>query len=227
MSHLLARLVERTRGTLPRVEPIIAPRFAPAPINEIATEVEAPAAVRSRATQAALPNETPARPSVRQGIEPPRGEESRREEVAAPRPEQFLVPQQTHPSYSSPSVVRRASPEEIGAPPRPNEASPEQSVAEAAATRPGSAPPATTQPSRILVAGGVDPGHPSAMPGTRRAAGIQPNESQNEPPIVRVTIGRIEVRAETPAPPPRKTPSPPRPTLSLDTYLKERKEGRR
>src|SRR5438093_1643798 len=42
MSHFLARLVERARGTAPRVEPVLAPRFAPAPIVEIASEVEAP-----------------------------------------------------------------------------------------------------------------------------------------------------------------------------------------
>ena len=42
MSHFLARLVERARGTAPRVEPIVAPRFAPTPIVEIASEVETP-----------------------------------------------------------------------------------------------------------------------------------------------------------------------------------------
>ena len=42
MSHFLARLVERARGTAARVEPIVAPRFAPTPIVEIASEVEAP-----------------------------------------------------------------------------------------------------------------------------------------------------------------------------------------
>jgi hypothetical protein len=64
------------------------------------------------------------------------------------------------------------------------------------------------------------------VPASRTAA-IQPNDSHTEPPVVRVTIGRIEVRAETPASSPRKTSAPARPTLSLDTYLKERKEGRR
>ena len=42
MSHFLARLVERARGTAARVEPIVAPRFAPTAIVEIASEVEAP-----------------------------------------------------------------------------------------------------------------------------------------------------------------------------------------
>jgi hypothetical protein len=50
------------------------------------------------------------------------------------------------------------------------------------------------------------------------------NESR-EAPIVRVTIGRIDVRA-APAPP-RKPPLARGPALTLDAYLKERKEGRR
>jgi hypothetical protein len=48
----------------------------------------------------------------------------------------------------------------------------------------------------------------------------------SSPPAVRVTIGRVEVRAvQPPAPPP---PSAPRgPALSLDDYLKQRSEGLR
>ena len=44
MTHFLARLVERARGTAPHVEPLIAPRFASDPPMEITTEVEWPAA---------------------------------------------------------------------------------------------------------------------------------------------------------------------------------------
>ena len=49
------------------------------------------------------------------------------------------------------------------------------------------------------------------------------------PPIVRVTIGRVEVRARMPAAPPAPAPAPRRrePTLSLTDYLKQRDEGRR
>jgi hypothetical protein len=52
-----------------------------------------------------------------------------------------------------------------------------------------------------------------------------------EPPIVHVTIGRIEVRAMMDAPvPARAVPAPisaAAPRLSLDQYLRERSEGRR
>jgi hypothetical protein len=53
-----------------------------------------------------------------------------------------------------------------------------------------------------------------------------PNAPANEPPV-RVTIGRIEVRAVTPpAPQPRPRPERPGP-LSLNDYLEQRREGRR
>src|SRR5262245_5944129 len=40
MSHFLARLVDRARGTAPRVEPLVKPRFAPAPIFEVGPDAE-------------------------------------------------------------------------------------------------------------------------------------------------------------------------------------------
>jgi hypothetical protein len=52
------------------------------------------------------------------------------------------------------------------------------------------------------------------------------------PPIINVTIGRIEVRAPVAAPPspaPRSEaarPEPPRPAVSLETYLERRADGR-
>jgi len=46
------------------------------------------------------------------------------------------------------------------------------------------------------------------------------------PPIIRVTIGRVEVRAAAPPAPPVRLPER-QPTLSLDDYLVARREGRR
>jgi hypothetical protein len=63
------------------------------------------------------------------------------------------------------------------------------------------------------------PGVPEQLP---IAAGAPP-----APPTVRVTIGRVEVRAVFPAPEPsRPAPSPP-PRLTLAEYLKQRREGAR
>lgn len=47
-----------------------------------------------------------------------------------------------------------------------------------------------------------------------------------EPPIIRVTIGRIEVRAAAPPAPPAETAAPPKPKMSLDEYLRQH-NGRR
>ena len=47
-------------------------------------------------------------------------------------------------------------------------------------------------------------------------------------PSIKVTIGRIEVRAIQAAEPRRIQPSPsPQPRLSLDEYLRKRREGKR
>jgi hypothetical protein len=50
--------------------------------------------------------------------------------------------------------------------------------------------------------------------------------SSTSPPIVRVTIGRIEVRAvQSPAPTPKPAKPPPEPKLSLQEYLHKRERG--
>jgi hypothetical protein len=93
----------------------------------------------------------------------------------------------------------------------------------------GIAPPAPVRargeptPSALPVIG--DHG-PRITPRARRGPAARPGP---EAPSIRVTIGRIEVRAEfvTPAP----APAPARPlrpsSLSLDDYLRQRREGQR
>jgi hypothetical protein len=72
---------------------------------------------------------------------------------------------------------------------------------------------------------------PWTMAGNSRAVHSrrdQSGEFNSEAPIIRVSIGRIDVRAQFPAAP---SPSPartPRPAaLSLDEYLRQRREGKR
>ena len=68
----------------------------------------------------------------------------------------------------------------------------------------------------------------SAPPEPWGATEELPEVSGNPAPIVNIRIGRIEVRADpTSAPPPRKTARAPEPRLSLDAYLKARREGAR
>jgi hypothetical protein len=64
--------------------------------------------------------------------------------------------------------------------------------------------------------------------GDRSARSIPPIASKLAAPIIRVTIGRVDVRAEFPAPAaPAATRRAEAPSLSLDDYLKLRNEGKR
>src|SRR5215471_19152159 len=138
MSHFLARLVGRARGTAPRAEPIIAPRFASAPITEIGTEIEAPAPVPSRKKETVSQNEALTQKPVRQQIGSPQTEEARREKAAEPSDSQkLLVPQKISVAEQSEPIVRRVGPEEIIASPVGNSAGPERVTPTRQATEPG------------------------------------------------------------------------------------------
>jgi len=68
---------------------------------------------------------------------------------------------------------------------------------------------------------------PEAMPPASTAA--DPTAAAPSPPVIRVSIGRVEVRAVMlPTPPmPRSRAARPSATLSLDEYLKSRQRGQR
>ena len=89
--------------------------------------------------------------------------------------------------------------------------------------RPSERRPGTVEPSIRPARVGVDAPRIEAdgHAGRERAA--------DEPPVIRVTIGRVEVRAVSPpvraTPPP--APRPRQPSLSLGDYLTQRGEGRR
>ena len=67
----------------------------------------------------------------------------------------------------------------------------------------------------------------SPTPLARRSArpGALAHDGAPEPPVVQVSIGRIEVRAVTPAGPAPPRPSAPAPAMSLDEYLRSRRGG--
>jgi len=208
MTHFLARLVERARGTAPRIEPIIAPRFAPAPVVEITSQSEASPPGRGEpgppeAIESANPE------VVRQKkIEPPGREEESTGKSIQPLHESLLVLPETV-SLEAPPVVRRTKTESQRVSVLRNGAVREASSSRSKVVRPGSAIPAKT--TREI----------------ERAVEL-PNEPRTEAPIVRVTIGRIEVRAvPAPATPARKPSRASEPKLTLDAYLKSRKEGSR
>lgn len=225
MSHFLARLVERARGTVVRVEPIVAPRFAPTPIVEIASEVETPRPERGdqqptveeiSSLRAVVQQEAPTKKA-----EPKTLPESDNSSHAAPsrftlahkaslpqRPEKLLVPVEMN-AMDSMAFVRPSPSADQSVPTVKNGTVTRNSFAISRSKRPQPATPPTTT-SRIF-----------------ERDLLTPNGRSEQPPIVRVTIGRIDVRATPPAVPSRKPSARSEPKLTLDAYLKSRKEGAR
>jgi hypothetical protein len=210
MSHFLARLVERARGTAPRVEPLVTPWFSPTPIVEIASEVETPPLERSdqrstveerSSSRAVVQQETPAEKAeakVRQSEKP----------SLPQQPEKLLVPVEMSAVNSTP-FVRPSPSDDRPVPTLKNGMVWRNSFTPSRSKRPRPATPLTTRPrsfERDL---------------------LTPNESSEQPPIVRVTIGRIDVRATPPTVPSRKSPARSEPKLTLDAYLKSRRESTR
>jgi len=204
MSHFLGRLVERARGTASRVEPIIAPRFAPVPTAEAAPETEA--APKSNGEKMPPPDKPLLLPVAAQEAEPAPPHVDAAEAPIEVVQETLLVPPGI-PEAPAPFVVTQTKIVEHDAPPaRPSAIQPVRSHSRAQVPR-----PLASQPVRV-----------------RQPSPVLPNDHSAEPPIVKVTIGRIEVRAAPPpAPTPRKTALPSPPKLTLDAYLKSRKEGAR
>jgi hypothetical protein len=89
-------------------------------------------------------------------------------------------------------------------------------------------PPELSQGRRPPIAVTVLPQRIPVQP-TAGEASEAPTVSPPTAPIIRVNIGRIEVRAVMPSPQATARPAPSRPasTLSLEDYLKQRREGRR
>jgi hypothetical protein len=212
MSHFLARLVERARGTAPRVEPVFAPRFGPTPIVEIASEVETPPVERSDQRPTVEEKSSP-RAVVQQ--EAPSGKAEakvlRKSETSSlpQQPEKLLVPVEMS-AVDSPVFVRPTPSTDRPVPAVKNGMVRRNSFTASRSKRPPPATPVTTT-SRNL----------------ERDYLLTPNESSEQPPIVRVTIGRIDVRATPPAVPSRKASTHSGPKLTLDAYLKSRREGTR
>jgi hypothetical protein len=211
MSHFLARLVERARGTAARVEPAIAPRFAPTPIVEIASQVEASPPER-RDRQPNVEKVSSPRPVIEQEAPAQKTEAKAIAGLEKPSPPQqspkLLVPAEMS-AVDSRTVVRQFQTREQLVPVARNSVVGKELHVPSPSRRPGSATPATTTSRKS-----------ERQPAT-------PNESPEQPPIVRVTIGRIDVRATRPAAQSRKSSTRSEPKLTLDAYLKSRREGTR
>jgi hypothetical protein len=226
MTHFLARLVERARGTGPRVEPIVAPRFAPSPFAEIASEVEP--FPRSPEIASKVEVSPLARPETRGPETPVKASEPfvRGEKTPAGTPKAAELIESAAQAVPEPLLVTSHPPDnEVARPP--------------ADARENGRPGRDGLLAVQLIPQVVRQGNPTHQRRATFRSSVRPDRSgeslaegkepaSNDRPIARVTIGRIEVRAEpAPAPPPRKTTPHSVPKLTLDAYLKARKEGAR
>jgi hypothetical protein len=212
MTHFLARMVERARGTAPRVEPIIAPRFVSAdslggePLPEISTEIESAPPARRPAEPKAVPQPTEQRAVEQKPQSPSANGRAAEEPEIESATEALLLPQMAEQTDSL--VVRQGNEtREIHDAPR------KISAVQPEVTKPGSRGNFRRSATRP----------PATLDGDLPV----PNEPRGQAPIVRVTIGRIEVRAAPAPAQPRPTVRPRGPTLTLEEYQKQRKEGRR
>ena len=211
MSHFLARLVERARGTAARVEPMVAPRFAPTAIVEITSEIETPRPERGD-QQPTVEKKSSPRAVPHQEAPAAKGEAKILRESEKPslpqQPEKLLVPMEKS-VVNSTTIVRPSLSGDSPVPAMKNGMVRRSSFTPSRSKRPRPPTPLTTTSWNFE--------HDL----------LTPNESPQQQPIVRVTIGRIDVRATPPAAPSRKSSTRSEPKLTLDAYLKSRREGTR
>lgn len=213
MSHFLARLVERSRGTAPRVEALLAPRFASTPFVEISSELQSPTPhYRDRQANAEVKSSPPAdiQRNPPTGTAKPNTVQKTDYSSLPQQPGAPLIPVDLNARHWTTFV--RPSPPPDG---QPLPAMNERRLAENLFT--------ASRPTRSRPAAPLQTASRNVQRGP-----LNPNESSDEPPIVRVTIGRIDVRATPASAAPRAKSSPrSEPKLTLDAYLKSRREGRR
>ncbi len=194
--------------------PNVAATSAPGP-SVPAPNLAAPSVPARNAAASIVPAPLPGAPARGVGTAPrPAAADTAARSLPGPRP----VPREMTVEPAGIDDVRRRSAAATAATPRRSSAAPPRPAAaiEPAAT---AIRPAAATAIRPAAATAIRPAAPGVEPG-RRDTGAAP--------AIRVTIGRVEVRAQAPVPPP--APDPVRlrqPAVSLDAYLKRRDAGRR
>jgi hypothetical protein len=225
MADFLTRAAQRALGVAPVVKPVIASRYAPAgqtagfseeAVETVAPRPEpaAPPAVRPETERPSrVHRDPPNEPEV--DTEPAPREllpktEALRHTPADPMPPRLVAERIIEPA---------AAPREIQTPP-----------AEPADPRPPIAPEtrmvAETPAGRAEARRAVPMGQHSPSPPIAR---LERREPAPATPPIRITIGRIDVRAVMPpgAPAPRNGTPAGRPALTLEEYTRQRKRGER
>lgn len=238
MSDYLTRLIERSLGAPPQIEPLIAPLYAPSEqiLSErsetIATSVSAPVKTESSEREAKPGDPGKSRTeaafsrSKRQGLgeappfpkAPPRFPVEKRDERSdsQPRPPFHELSATPAPEILEPTSVPFS-------PPMVSQEGTRVVVEPKIIARPGSGgapeepPPLPNGKSRTAVQPEI-----IVHRNSPKAAAVPAPPSANEPPAIHVTIGRVEVRAVMSPSAPPKVASRAAPKLSLEDYLKQR-----
>lgn len=232
MSGYLASLVDRARGLGPTVEPRLRSAFEPKPRDgepwlESAAEAAPPAATprtRDREPAKAKPENDDAETRVVSGV--PRG--------TAPIPRDEKRPVLKNPRAVADAPIAPRDPEDVGrveerkAPPPAIRAAerfvPPPQIRSPATERGSTRESARATASPPVVGSPLPPRETSRRQREVRAARAEVSQR----PVVRVTIGRVEVRAVVSGAAPPRMPAPPAgPKLSLDEYLSRRNGGGR
>ena len=229
MADFLSRLAERVLGTGETVQPRLAPLFANGAdlsdegrVDEEAPRVlprkEAPATPRvmpaaapnPAAAAESVPAESKERPAPREDNTSIERRSVAREELASLLPPRDIRPaRRIEPPPAGTSTVDAVRQTQPLLPPERR-----------AALIRSSASPAP-------VVAGLPP-RPSPGERAPTVGGRAEARATEAAPTVRVTIGRVEVRAVFPAAPPSRVAlPPPGPTLTLEEYLEQRREGER
>jgi hypothetical protein len=225
MSDFLARLADRALGIAQMVKPVIEPAFAAFPSNGFEDH---PSGVAAPDADPLAVGPTAATPSIERLVRDRVQLQDRdRQRIIEPRPARAentaTVSTDIAAAHQETAVDRATPPLAIASAP-PSHVDDIPPHLTAALTARSTLPEPGEKASYGLIA--APP--PSAHRSQRR---LQPQAAAaaETPQIVRVTIGRIDVRAEVASPPPARAASrkPENRGLSLDDYLKQRAEGRR
>ncbi len=227
MNDYLYNLAARTLGAAPLIKPRLASVFEPSSQADLTVaeettssaqaQLEAEAVksttaanqLRSESSASAIKAPPAPREAVqfrpRAGLPPPMNDKALNVAEAA------QLTRQAAAQLPEPPLFRRAA-----------ELSADVEAGESSATKNAQAAAIQIRPSITLPAASGPTGEVmKAEPGTDQTA-------KEAAPVIRISIGRVEVRAVMPtAPAPRPAPARPRPGLSLDDYLKEREGGKR
>jgi hypothetical protein len=227
MADFLTRLIERSRGASPRVEPLIAPMFAAGP--EVAARDEAADAANEEMNLAAAPKPQYQAPAPRVADVARRPDESPPATPPNPRESNNEATIEIKPAWATAEETRSAQFDQTSLitplPPTPESVLPQTQVAPDEGAKPGLT--VLADQSWRAKAGSLVVRPQVARAGqaerrdaiTSEAAKVT---SEASAPVIRVTIGRIDVRAVNAPAPPAQRATPPAPKLSLEEYLRSR-----